>query len=934
MYTKNKIILLVMIVTSIIIFDLNNKAEAAVTANDLVVEINSSGKILKGTQLEADRPIFRPVYQGDYLTIFKDVIGPEGVFTGYYDPKNSNNTLHHLQQFKINDSMILKNIGYYQDRKVALKITFLFTAQYKRVGIVGDGSILLQSLNRNSPISYQLVYDAPEYPVVKDIYLDLPSELNVSGKNSNYNTVSKITVGSNLKKYYLTLEDIWWNRVSREYSIIDDQFEFEPNFTGLKTTLPFYSSLVTDNNQSTKITLDSATAFAPSISLFKSSQKAPYMPNYLPVRVNGEGNSTKFEANYDVGQTVSDTYDDFFPETLKIIAEDKEGYFNKIDQKNFVFKDKDGVDITKLVSVKKISNSKLEFSVSKASLKTLQTNQINVQLTLNDLILDKVLSNFDSEKNIYNVPLTFYNIRNKDGVDKQSEETHVNATITPNIYGEAKPAEVLVGTSTKDLNPLDLIENGVTTIPGDTLNVHFVSEKEFTTEGTYNISIEIGSTVTPSLKKIVTVPITAKKGSPITANFFENQSWIINEINRQLSPKKIDTDVYESDLPRITSIDITTGLTYPNEHIPANIGKLTNLAFLRIANRKLVGSLPTELGELSNLVSLSIYGNTFEGGIPNSIGKLTKLKLISLDDNTLKGIIPSSIGLLPKLTQIYLNKNQLSGQLPEFPMNMDRITINDNQVTYNLATVPNFITSAKANAYSKTFINGLHLSGNARVSSKNAEIKPFNESDTGYFNLKALQGTVMQELFDEHTYTIKNTASGTIYYKGKKDTQITIPYEKGISYTVILDEAEKNPNNIFLIQGREDEFKFDDTPTSMSIQAKIGDDAQSVVLNGSLAIFDNRENKNWKLSITPSKLVAGTKLLKGEYSYTTKNGVSNSIITDQKFLLETGKSDSLNEVIPVSEAWTTSYGLSYTAYQSNYTGEYKGSVNWTLEDAP
>lgn len=937
MYKRRTFLIIVIASYSFFAFCFIGKVNAAVVADDLIAEINSSGEISRGKPLEADKPVFRPVYQGDYKTIFNDAIGPQGKFTGYYDPKNNMDTYKYLQKFDKDDNMILKNIGSYQGRKVALKFTFLFRNGFSRIGIEKDGSILLQQLTEYTPFTYQLVYDTPEYPVVKDIYLDLPSVISVSPKNENINSVSRITVGLNLKKYYLILEDEWLDRMSRKYSIIDDKFLFEPSFKDLENpngTLPFSNSIVTDNNQPTRLQIQSAMNYISTISLFKSIQKTAYVPNYLPVRVNGEGNSTKFEANYDVGQTVSDTYDSFFPETLKIIVEDKEGYFKKIDQKNLVFKDKDGVDITKLVTIKQISNSKLEFSISKASLKILQSNQVNVQLTFNDLILDKVLSNFDSEKKVYNIPLTFYNIRNKDGVDKQSEETKVNATINPNIYGEAKSKEVLVGTSTKDLNPLDLIENGVTTIPGDTLKARFIDDKEFTTAGAYNVSVELASTVTPELTKVVTVPVTAKKGMPITSAFFENQLWIINEINRQLSPKKIDADVYEADLKNITQIDLTTGLTYPTEHIPTTIGKLTNLNYLRIANRKLIGSLPTELGELSKLTTLSIYGNTFEGGIPSAIEKLTKLDLIALDDNNLKGTIPASLGLLPNLKQIYLNKNQLSGQLPEFQNNMKLFYISDTQVTYNLKTVPSFITSAASNSYENTFISDLKLTGNSRVSSKGAEIKPFNENDTGYFNLKALQGKTSIELFDEHSYTIKDTADGKIYYTGKRDSQVTIPYKKGISYTVILDDAEKNPNNVFLIQGKVDEFKFETTPASLSIHSKLGVKAQPVVLNGNLAIFDNRENKNWKLSITPSKLVVGLQSLKGEYSYTNKNGVSNSIVTGKKFMIETGKSDSVNEVIPVSEEWNATRGLSYTAYQSNYTGEYKGTVNWTLEDTP
>lgn len=425
-----------------------------------------------------------------------------------------------------------------------------------------------------------------------------------------------------------------------------------------------------------------------------------------------------------------------------------------------------------------------------------------------------------------------------------------------------------------------------------------------------------------------------KKSTIVTSADFDNQSWLINEINRQFQPKKIDKDIYETDLEEITTIQIDSGKTYPKEHIPATINKLTNLTDLHLVDLKLSGSLPTELGDLTNLAQIYITGNTFDGGIPSSIGNLKELTNLTIGGNTLKGTVPLSIAKLPKLRALNLFNNQLSGQLPDLPMEMDLIGISSNQVTYNSATLPAFMESAKLAGYEDTFLLGLKLSGNDKVSTKASKIKPFNDADEGYFNLKALQGSQTQDLYDDHTYTIKNTANGTVYYTGKKDVQATIPYEKGVSYTVILDGAEKNPNNVFTVIGKEEEFKFDKVPTSMSFKTRVGAKAQPVVLDGELSIFDNRENEHWKLNITPSILTQGQQELKGEYSYISKDGISHSITNGKKFLLESGGSDSINEVISISNSWNAEHGLNYTAYDSNYIGEYKGSVNWTLEDVP
>ncbi|WP_413518223.1 lectin-like domain-containing protein [Carnobacterium maltaromaticum] len=432
-------------------------------------------------------------------------------------------------------------------------------------------------------------------------------------------------------------------------------------------------------------------------------------------------------------------------------------------------------------------------------------------------------------------------------------------------------------------------------------------------------------------KNEIEIPI--QKVKVVTNADFENQTWLIDAINVQLFPKKIGIDVYESDLERIVMLS-PPEKEYPAEHIPASINKLKNLETLDLENMKLKGNLRQELGELSKLKGLVIVGNNLEGAIPSSLGNLTNLQSLVLVNNQLTGSIPTSLGLLNNLKQIDLSQNKLSGSIPDFPSNMDWLAFSDNQVTYNSANIPDFLKNAKFKAYDNTFIQRLKVIGNTKIASTSNMIKPFNLLDSGYFNLKVLQGNTTQELYDEHLYTIKNSIDGTVLYKGKRDMQVQIPYYKGISYTVSVDDAEKNPNSVLTISGKVDEFKFEETPETMSINIKIGAEAQPVKLDGQLAIFDNRENANWKLSITPSNLKQGSKTLQGEYTYTDKDGETHSIINGQKYLLEKGKSDSINEVINLSNSWGNKQGLHYKMNKSNYVGEYKGSVNWTLEDAP
>ena len=123
--------------------------------------------------------------------------------------------------------------------------------------------------------------------------------------------------------------------------------------------------------------------------------------------------------------------------------------------------------------------------------------------------------------------------------------------------------------------------------------------------------------------------------------------------------------------------------------IPAAIGRLPELRFLRLTQNQFNGSFPPELGNLSKLEELGMaYNGGFRpseippnftklknlknlwmtqsnlmGEIPQTIGEMAALEHLDLSSNSLSGEIPSSLFLLKNLTNIYLQKNQLSGEI-------------------------------------------------------------------------------------------------------------------------------------------------------------------------------------------------------------------------------------------------------------------------------
>jgi hypothetical protein len=88
-------------------------------------------------------------------------------------------------------------------------------------------------------------------------------------------------------------------------------------------------------------------------------------------------------------------------------------------------------------------------------------------------------------------------------------------------------------------------------------------------------------------------------------------------------------------------------------NIPTQIGNLKNLEGLYLENNKLT-SIPSELGNLTNLVTLNLYNNLIEN-VPMELCKLHKLAYLNLMYNPIN-TITYELYKLPKLKTIYPNK--------------------------------------------------------------------------------------------------------------------------------------------------------------------------------------------------------------------------------------------------------------------------------------
>ena len=138
-------------------------------------------------------------------------------------------------------------------------------------------------------------------------------------------------------------------------------------------------------------------------------------------------------------------------------------------------------------------------------------------------------------------------------------------------------------------------------------------------------------------------------------NWMNNDNW--------LSDRPLD-EWYgvDTEAGRVVLLELSeNGL---NGEIPAELGQLSDLAWLDLYTNQLSGDIPPELGQLSYLVGLALNDNQLTGAIPPELGQLSYLEHLRLDSNDLTGAIPANLGQLSNLDYLDLADNDLSGEIP------------------------------------------------------------------------------------------------------------------------------------------------------------------------------------------------------------------------------------------------------------------------------
>ncbi|HBZ6320303.1 TPA: MucBP domain-containing protein [Listeria monocytogenes] len=263
----------------------------------------------------------------------------------------------------------------------------------------------------------------------------------------------------------------------------------------------------------------------------------------------------------------------------------------------------------------------------------------------------------------------------------------------------------------------------------------------------------------------------------VTSEDLGGQTWLINEVNRQLAPKKVGVDLTFDDLAKIKIISLS--------------------------NKSLTGEVPPEIKNLVSLEKLLLYSNKLSGEIPAELGELTNLSELRLDYNQFTGKIPDGLG---NISEIALQNNRLVGQIPlslyENRTGENEVNVSGNQVTINSKQSEPTVYSAYTFVYpSSTPEYSGHIKANNSFISNltnDMNLTPFLKNSPTFINLQVVY-MLNSELFDGHDVTITDTNDGKVLYDGALTSDISIPltnFKSGIHViNVMLDNAPNNPQN-------------------------------------------------------------------------------------------------------------------------------------------
>ncbi|GLT33903.1 hypothetical protein SLA2020_084560 [Shorea laevis] len=134
------------------------------------------------------------------------------------------------------------------------------------------------------------------------------------------------------------------------------------------------------------------------------------------------------------------------------------------------------------------------------------------------------------------------------------------------------------------------------------------------------------------------------------------------------------------------------------------------VTLLSLERRGLIGSIPPQIGNLSFLRGINLAENIFQGKIPQEIGHLSRLRFLNLSNNALQGEIPGNLSFCLGLEVLNMSDNMLVGKIPNSleTLGMKRLntlSVESNELT---GTIPKWLGNASSLVQLSLMSNRLH----------------------------------------------------------------------------------------------------------------------------------------------------------------------------------------------------------------------------------
>ena len=327
----------------------------AATKDQYYTQVLSSGEAIDGNldPVVIDKPIIRPAYVGS--DPYEDYLGPEGKFK---KGSNGNSLPQTVTGSGDNSIMIFQQMGFYQNRPIALLIQF--QSWYKlAVAIRADGGTNLLSMPKGYAL--RLVYNdgqvknkgvdvytknSIKYESIKDVIFELPTAFNATRVGPFGNTKFVVKQEGLVRAILNSDIDIEgrkairFNRYLYQFLSIGYASAMILEFNDLPNTLNLQHFVLIQDNNYPLLLASNQGSYDSSLS---SDLFASYIPSfreltYGPPKSTGTQNTDKLEANYHITQSVDIAYGQFYPDSLSIVMDDTKGkLFKKIDFSQVAF---------------------------------------------------------------------------------------------------------------------------------------------------------------------------------------------------------------------------------------------------------------------------------------------------------------------------------------------------------------------------------------------------------------------------------------------------------------------------------------------------------------------------------------------------------------------------------------------------------------------